>query len=150
MANFVGRHAATVTVRASPAAAAAAFADLDRQIACHPELASAEKRDANTLAVRMKEMSHGPVRFAGAYTLHFTRDGNVVKWRTEAGNVDVQGSATFVSDPGGSRFAYTESVTLNLDVNAILGRVLRPMVEAMMARGMKGFVERMAAELDRA
>ena len=42
MASFVGRHAATVTVRAAPAAAAAAFADLDRQIACHPELASAD------------------------------------------------------------------------------------------------------------
>lgn len=149
MASFSGRHAAAVTVRAAPADAAAAFADLDRQMRCHPELAGAEKRDATALRLRMKEMSHGPVKFAGVYTLRFTVDGTTVRWRTEEGNVDVRGEAVFINVPGGSRMAVTEAVSLDIPVNPILAKVLQPLVGTMIERGLKNFVERMAAELDR-
>lgn len=149
MSTFTGRHSTTVNLRLAPSAAARAFADLDRQIACHPELAGADKVDATTLRVRMKEMNHGPTKFAGRYTLVFTAEGDAVRWRTSDGNVDVRGEAVFTAAPGGCRLAYTESVALDLDVNVLLGKVLRPIVETMMARGMKNFVDRMTEELGR-
>lgn len=147
MPRFTGRHATSVDLPMAPPAAAAAFADLDRQIACHPELAAAEKRGPDTIHFRMKEMAHGPVKFAGAYTLRFTTEGTTVRWRTLDGNVDVHGEATFAATPGGCRMACAESVATELDVNPILAKVLRPIVEAMMGRGSKNFVERMEAEL---
>jgi carbon monoxide dehydrogenase subunit G len=150
MPTFTGQHHATLSLRIPPAQAAAAFADLDRQIACHPELERADKIDATTLRVKMKEMNHGPTRFAGRYTLLFSVDGTTVRWRTGPdSNVDVSGEAVFTAVGTGSRLAYTERVSLAMDLNALLARVLRPIVEAMMGRGMRSFVERMTAELER-
>ena len=150
MPTFTGRHTATLSLPLPPAQATAAFADLDRQIACHPELERAEKLDGTTLRVKMKEMKHGPVAFAGQYTLLFTIDGGTVRWRSGPdSNVDVQGEAVFTPSGTGSRLAYSESVSLGIELNAIAGKVLRPVVEAMMARGMRNFIERMGEQLQR-
>ncbi len=98
----------------------------------------------------MKEMKHGPVAFAGQYTLLFTIDGGTVRWRSGPdSNVAVQGEAVFTPAGAGSRLAYSESVSLGIELNAIAGKVLRPVVEAMMARGMRNFIERMGEQLQR-
>lgn len=151
MPSFTGRHTAQIPLRAPPARAAATFADLDRQIACHPELESAQKVGADTLRVKMKEMNHGPTAFAGRYTLIFSTDGTTVRWRTGPdSNVDVSGEAVFTAAGSGSRLAYTESVSLAMELNPLLARVLRPIVEVMIGRGMRNFLERMTTELERA
>jgi hypothetical protein len=151
MPTFTGRHSASVALRLAPEAAAAAFADLGRQVACHPELASAERIDATTLRLRMKEMSHGPVAFAGNYVLSFVHTGATVRWQSgRDSNIGVRGEAVFSAAPGGgSRLAFTEEVSLDLPVTRIVAGVVRPVAEHMIGRGMRGFLERMVAELER-
>jgi carbon monoxide dehydrogenase subunit G len=151
MATFNARLQTEVPLRCAPDAARAAFLDLDRHIACHPELARAEKLGPDTLRLTMKEMSHGPVSFAGRYTLVFATAGETVRWRPGPdSNVHVSGSAAFRPAPGGgTRLAFTEAVTMDMEMNALAARLLRPVVETMMSRGMKGFLDRMTAELER-
>lgn len=148
MPTFSGRHTTSVPVARPPAEAAAAFADLETQIRCHPELAEAQKLDAATLRVRLKEMNHGPVAFSGRYTLHFTREGDTVRWRSTEGNVEVRGEAHFRPAAGGSRMEFLEEVSMQLDLNRILAGVIRPVAESMMARGMQRFVERVVPAIE--
>lgn len=148
MATFSGQHTESRSLSLSPEAAAAAWADLDRQARCHPELASAEVLGTGRVRMRLKEMKHGPSAFQGDYTLQFTVEGGVVRWRTlPGGRPVVEGEARFLPSPGGCTLHFRESASVEMDLGALAARVLRPMVGAMMSRGMHGFVERMVAEL---
>ncbi len=129
-------------------AAAARFAEIDRQIACHPELDAAQRLDDRRARMKLREMSHGPVKFAGEYVLAFALDGTTVTWTTETGgNLTISGSARFDPAPGGCTVHFRESVAMALPVNRVVGVVVRPVAEAMMARGMRNFVERVVASL---
>ncbi len=147
MASFTSTHAETRLLPVPPAQAAERFAEPARQASCHPELAEATVLDATRVRMAMKEMAHGPVKFAGRYTLSFTRDGNNVSWVSSDGNLHVQGRAHFHQAPGGCTMDFREEVRLELDLNRVLAGVIRPIAEAMMKKGMRGFVERMAASI---
>lgn len=148
MTTVRATHQESRPVALDPLTAAARFAEIDRQIACHPELAEAQRLDERRARMTLREMSHGPVKFAGQYTLAFTRDGTTVTWHTEAdGNLTISGSARFVPAPGGCEVHFREEVSMELPVNRVVGAVVRPVAEAMMARGMRGFVERVVASL---
>jgi len=124
--------------------------DPARQIACHAEFERASAPDASTVEVWLREMSHGPVRFRGRYTYRLRREADVVRWSTDpGGNPVVEGTARFLPAPGGARMEIDEEVRTEIEVNRLLGGVLRPVAEGMMTRGMKGFAERMAADLER-
>lgn len=148
MPAITGRLDTTVSLRCTPAEGAAAFSDLDRQVACRPEIAAADRLDARTLAVRMKEMKHGPTAFSGRYTLIFERDGDTVRWRTGPdSNMSIQGEARFSAAPGGSQLHFTESSTVELSLGRVAFAVARPIAETMMARGMRGFLDRMTGAI---
>ncbi len=146
MPVFTGRHTSTHVLARAPGEAAGLFADMGNWVACHPELAGSDRVDAQTLAVRLKPMSHGPVSFTGHYTLHFTRAGDTVRWQTgKDGNMEVSGEARFAPSGTGSRLDFTESITMDLNLNRLLGAMIRPVAESMMAHGMQRFVERMVS-----
>ena len=103
-------------------AAAARFAEIDRQIACHPELDAAQRLDDRRARMKLREMSHGPVKFAGEYVLAFALDGTTVTWTTETGgNLTISGSARFDPAPGGCTVHFRESVAMALPVNRVVG-----------------------------
>ncbi|MBM4389682.1 MAG: SRPBCC family protein [Deltaproteobacteria bacterium] len=147
MASFTSSHAETRALPVSPAQAAERFAEPARQASCHPELAEATVLDAARVRMAMKEMSHGPVKFSGRYTLSFARDGNDVTWASSDGNLHVLGRAHFHPAPGGCTMDFREEVRLELELNRVLAGVIRPVAEAMMKKGMRGFVERMSASI---
>ncbi len=149
MPVFTGRHTNTHVLARSPAEAAGLFADLGNWVTCHPDLAGADRVDAQTLAVRLKPMSHGPVSFSGHYTMHFTRVGDTVRWQTgKDGNMDVSGEARFEPSGSGSRLVFTESISMDMDLNRLVAVVIRPVAETMMTHGMQRFAERMVALID--
>ncbi len=149
MPVFTGRHQTTTTTRLDPARALATFLDLDIQIACRPEIARAEKLDETTVKVEIQEMKHGPVSFAGRYTMVWTREGDTARWRTTEGNTTILGEATFSPAPGGgSRIAYREEVSTDIPLGRLVARVARPVAELMMVKGMRGFLQRMVAAMD--
>lgn len=148
MPTFSGKNAERRSIPHPPERAARAFAELDRQLSCHPELAAGEPVGSDTLRIRLKEMSHGPVQFAGHYTLTFTTEGTTVRWQSGPdGNVTIRGEARFTPAPGGCEMQIEESCTMEMDINRLVAGVVRPIAETMMARGMKGFVKRMADSL---
>jgi carbon monoxide dehydrogenase subunit G len=71
-----------------------------------------------------------------------------VRWQSRDGNIEVRGTARFLPAGAGSRVDFVEEVRMEMELNRILAGVIRPVAEAMMARGMKGFVERMCGALD--
>ncbi len=93
-------------------------------------------------------MKHGPSAFAGDYTLRFSVEGDRLLWRTlPGGKPMVEGEARFSATPTGSTVTFQETVSLEMDLGMVASKVLRPVVETMMERGMRGFVERMVAAL---
>ena len=148
MATFSSTHQTTLSVPLPPAEARAAWADPQRQARCRPELASHEVPGPGLLRLRMKEMKHGPTAFTADYTLRFSEEGDRLLWRSlPGGSPQVEGSARFQAAPGGSTVTYEERVSVTMELGVVAAKLLRPIVEAMMERGMKGFVERMAASL---
>lgn len=148
MATFESTHRAVLSVRLAPAEARAAWSDPQRQARCRPELASWEVPGPGLLRLRMKEMKHGPTAFAADYTLRFAVEGDRLVWRSlPGGSPQVEGSARFVAAPGGAAVHYEERVSVTMELGVVAAKLLRPIVEAMMERGMRGFAERMAGEL---
>lgn len=148
MATFTSTHDAVHTLRLPPQEALAAWQDPERQVRCRPELASSEVPGPGRLRMRLKEMKHGPTSFSGDYTLCFTTEGETLRWKSEpGGRPQVEGEARFVAAIGGCTLYYRESVTVEMPLGAVAAGLLRPIVEVMMERGMKGFVERMVASL---
>lgn len=146
MATFTGTHTATHSIPLPPADALARWSNLDRQVQCRPEVATTERPGPGQLRLKLKEMKHGPTAFAGDYTLQFTTEGDVLRWRSlPGGNPKVEGEARFVAAAGGCTVQFRESVSVEMDVGALAAKMLRPIVETMMERGMRGFVERMLA-----
>lgn len=148
MATFRSSHEATHALRVPPEAALARWADPDAQVRCHPEVARSERPAPGQLRLVLKEMKHGPSAFSGDYTLRFTIDGLTLRWSTlPGGSPQVEGEARFSPTPGGCTVRFRESATVQMELGALTARVLEPLVDAMMARGMRGFVDRMVAEI---
>lgn len=148
MPTFSGKNTERRALPISAQRATQAFAELERQLSCHPELASGEPVGADTLRIRLKEMKHGPVQFSGHYSLKFTTDGTTVRWQSGAdGNVNIRGEARFTPSAGGCEMFIEESCSMDMDINRLVAGVVRPIAETMMARGMKGFVNRMVESL---
>lgn len=148
MPTFSGKNTERRALPVLPERAALAFAELERQLSCHPELASGQPVGTDLLRIRLKEMKHGPVQFSGHYTLKFTIEGTTVRWQSGAdGNVNILGEARFIPAVGGCEMHIDESCSMDMDINRLVAGVVRPIAEAMMARGMRGFVNRMVESL---
>ncbi len=148
MATFAAQHQSEHALPVAPAAALAHWSDPDAQLRARPEVVASERPAPGQLRLRLKEMKHGPTAFAGDYTLQFATEGTLLRWTTvSSGPLQVEGEARFAQTASGCSVVVRETARVTLPVPGLLAVALRPLVETMMARGSKGFAERMAADI---
>jgi carbon monoxide dehydrogenase subunit G len=148
MAGFVGRSTATMHCALPVQGAMVAWLDPERQMRCMPASDQMEMIDG-ALRVVLPEERHAMVRFTGEYVLRWTIDGGTIRCETIGGNMDVTSTARFTAAPGGCTIVYADRVELDLGLNALLTRAVRPLAQRLMSRGQAEFSRRMQAELDK-
>ncbi|MEO0605450.1 MAG: SRPBCC family protein [Myxococcota bacterium] len=147
MAWMEGTHEETRTLPLSADAAAAYFSDPASILAATKGLESSEV-DGETIHFVLAEEDHGVVKFKADYRCTYTRDGTTVKWGPQGGNLEQQGSATFTPDGDGQcTMQYSESLKIDLPVSSMMAPMLRPMLGPLVAKEIKGYLDRMVANL---
>lgn len=99
----------------------------------------------------LKEISEKGINFKGDYTVRYERDGErQVTWSTvPGGNMTSEGHARFSSpDAGLTRVEYREHIVTDMDVNRLLAKVIKPIVDRQIARGVGGYLDRVQAHLE--
>ena len=149
MARFESRFTETLSSPASPERALAFLRDPEARIRATEELERCERVDERSVRFFLKTERHGPVEFNGRYLLRWSREGDTVRWSTvhEPGsNITVSGQARITPDGrGGSRIDWDEQVATELPINRIVAKAVGPVASRLMARGIRGAVERMLA-----
>jgi hypothetical protein len=121
------------------------FADIDRIAAATGEVERWERIDDQTLHLVLKEQKHGPTTFRPDYVVRYRLYGDdEVAWETVHGNMLSEGRARFAPRAdGGTDIHYAHTISLDLPVPGLVARMLQPVVTAMVAPGLRRFVETM-------
>ncbi|HCH62277.1 MAG: hypothetical protein CL927_15930 [Deltaproteobacteria bacterium] len=150
MPRFKGQITRTFTTRAQPDSVAAFLSDPGTWIAHQEEIEHAEVLGDDTLFVRMREHTHGPAKFRGVYRCTWERLPDGARWDSdESSNLVVHGRVRVRGIASGSEVTWEESVDADVPVPRLMVRVVRPVAERLMARGLARFIAQMNAELDR-
>ncbi|MFT7520172.1 MAG: hypothetical protein ACI9MC_002316, partial [Kiritimatiellia bacterium] len=100
-----------------------------------------------TLSLVLTKQDHGIFSFQGRYTCRYLPEGDSgVAWESvgEVGNIVTHGSATFRSVTDDTcEMVYKATLELDVDVNAMLAPILKPVVAASIPSEMKSYIKRM-------
>jgi hypothetical protein len=143
---FEGSHTETFTVPADLASTKAHFADVDT-IAANTEHLASHSVDGDVVHFVLEEQNHQVVVFTGDYKCRYVLDGDTLVWTSEGGNTDQSGQATFRAVDGGTEVAYSETVKVDLDVNAMMAPMLKPLMGPMIGHEIKEYLKRMRKAL---
>jgi|GEM_PF-6008582 len=150
MPRFKGQLTRTFTTRASVEQVCAFLSNPATWVQHQDEIETTDDLGNNTLFVTLKEHTHGPARFQGKYRCTWTRTADSARWDSEAGgNFEVHGVVQAKAVGGSTEVTWSESVDADVPVPRLMVRVVRPVAERLMARGLNKFAEKMARELDR-
>lgn len=150
MPRFTGQLTRTFTTRASPPQVTAFLSDPQTWVAHQEEIETSRDLGDGRLDITLKEHTHGPARFQGRYQCTWRSTADGARWDSEDGaNFVVHGQVRVRATGAGSEVTWTESVEADVPVPRLMVRVVRPIAEALMARGLERFSKKMNAELDR-
>ncbi len=146
MSWFEGTHSETFTVPADLEAAKAHFGDVNT-IAAHTEHLASHTVDGDVVHFVLEEQNHQVVVFTGDFKCRYVFEGDTLVWTSEGGNTDQSGKATFRAVDGGTEIDYAETVKVDLDVNAMMAPMLKPLMGPMIAYEIKEYLKRMRKAL---
>lgn len=116
-------------------------------------LEHAEPIDAQTIRFVHREVSEKGVRFRGDRTVRYECDGvDHLRWHTVSnGNMSTQGEARFYdAGDNATRVEFHETVECDMEVNRLLARVFKPIVERHIRHGVGEYLERVKTRLEAA
>jgi len=149
MPRFTGKYARTFPTRATPEQVKDLLSDPATWRMHQDEIESSTVVDDRTLDIVLKEHTHGPAKFQGRYRCRWTRTDNGARWDSEPGaNFAVNGAVTVRAAGSGSEVTWTESVEADVPVPRLMVRVVRPIAETLMGKGLDRFCKQMQAQLD--
>ena len=151
MPTFASSDKRVVTIHAAPEKVAAALTDPEQiRKSMGDALDSSEKVDAQTVHWVRKPVEEKGVKFRADYVVHYEFDGrDTVTWKTVGtGNMRSNGEAHLSPTADGTRVEYSESIECDMEVNRILGAVLRPIVERKIKSGVGDYLDRVKAGLE--
>lgn len=150
MPRFKGHLTRTFTTRARPEQVCELLSNPRTWIDHQEEIEHTEDLGNNTLQVRLREHQHGPAKFQAVYRCTWQRLPDGARWDSEDGaNFAVHGRVRVRGVASGSEVTWDESVEADVPVPRLMVRVVRPVAERLMSRGIAKFIEQMNAELDR-
>ncbi len=124
------------------------FADPETIVASTEGVETAEI-DGAVVHFVLKEQDHGVMKFQPSYRCRYTAEEAGVRWETlPGGNTDQSGRVRLSALPdGGTAIDFSEVVKVDLPVPQMMAPMLRPVVAAMGAKEIAGFLHRMVAAL---
>lgn len=151
MPRFAGEYDETFEVPAPLEVAKAHFGSLDAIVANYGPIQSSRKIDESTLEITLVPRSEKGVTFAGKYACRYTWDGDTLTWNTTVTqNMWSSGRARF-SRIGDTRtqVVYSQRMETEMQVNSLLAKVIAPIVNNEIRKGVKEYLERMRRSLPR-
>lgn len=149
--TFTGELSQTVTIDAPADAVCKHFMDLAAIADATDDLEKWTDEGDHTMRLDFKEQKGPGVQFKGYYTVKYTRadDGTVTWSSTGQGNMRAQGKVTTRElGPTKTQVEYFEKVEVDMNINRMLARVARPLVESTVRGGIKSFVAAMKKSLE--
>ena len=152
MPQFKGSLDRVFTVNADIATVASTMSDPEVFSRFIEDLETIEPIEEGTWRWQLRELSEKGVRFKADYTVKYTRYGDRhLEWATiSRGNMTSSGSASFTELGRNTRVAYSETIVCDMDVNRLLAKIIKPIVDRQIARGVDGYLERVKAHLESA
>jgi carbon monoxide dehydrogenase subunit G len=152
MPTFASSDKRVVTIHATPEQIAEALTVPERiRESMGDEIEASEKLDPQTVHWVRKPVEEKGVKFRADYVVHYEFDGHdKVTWKTVGtGNMRSNGEARLSPTPDGTRVEYSESIECDMEVNRILGAVLRPIVERKIKSGVGDYLTRVKSNVER-
>lgn len=150
MPTFSGTLSRTLTISRGKEEVMEVMTNPDKFSAYLGDLETIEKKGEDSWRLILKEMNEKGVRFKGDYTVKYTTSGDTLTWETTSqGNMSSTGKAVFRDRGAGStEVDYTETIECNMDVNRLLAKVIKPIVQREIARGVGSYLDRTKAGLE--
>lgn len=150
MPKFKGTEARIFTIAAPIEEVTAMMCDPARFSAYFADLERSEKVDDTTHRWVLDAKNEKGVRFKGDYTVQYDFNGSdKMSWKTVSdGNMTSDGVVTFSSQGSNTRVDYSETIVCDMDVNRILARVIKPIVDREIAKGVGGYLDRVKAGIE--
>lgn len=143
MAWIEGSLTRTFTVSAPYDEVVAYFADPNRFMDANEDVESIKDLGDNVFKFTLKEKAEKGIKFQGIYDVRYSRDGDRVTWETVEGNTRTSGSTRFVDQGAqGVEVTYTETISPDLPIPAIMSRVFAPIVSREVSKGIGTFLDR--------
>ncbi len=145
MPKFTGTDSRTITIRAPKQWVMELMSSPDQVKHLIDNLDRAEHVDDNTIRFVHNEVKEKGVRFRGDRTVRYESDGvDHVRWHTVSdGNMQTRGHAHFYSQGDNTtRVEFHETVECDMQVNRLLARVFKPIVERHIRHGVGEFLDR--------
>jgi hypothetical protein len=146
MARFAGEYEESFVVDAPAERVRAHFGNFDAIAANYGGLLRHQKIDASTMHLVLEPRSEKGVTFNGEYTCRYSwPNESTLTWETvKTANLWSQGRAVFTADgPNRTRVQYQQRIECEMQVNALLGKVVAPIVSLQIRNGVKTYLERM-------
>lgn len=149
MPKFEGTESRVFTVKASLEDTKAFMTDPSAFKALFQDMERSEQISDDTWRWVLQEKNEKGVKFKGDYTVKYTVDGDTMTWKTISdGNMSSNGRATFKAAGDGTRIDYTETIMCDMKVNRLLAKVIKPIVDREIAKGVGGYLDGCRARLN--
>ncbi len=149
MPKFKGSSERSFTIRADIERVVQTMTDPQSFSGLVGDLETIERLGDDLWRWRLREISEKGVHFKADYTIQYARSGERFSWRTVGtGNMTSEGSATFTRQGSATRVDYTETIECDMDVNRLLAKVIKPIVDRQIARGVNGYLDRVKEHLE--
>jgi hypothetical protein len=143
---FEGTHEETFVVARHIDVTKAHFAD-PATIAANTEHLERFEVQGDVVHFVLKLQDHGVVKFKADYSCRYQLEGSTVRWSSAGGNTDQSGEAHFRVVEDGTEVRYRETIKVDLDINAMMAPMLKPLMGPMLAHEIKEYVKRMKKAL---
>lgn len=149
MPKFTGSDSRTVTIRAPKQLVMQVMSTPTEIEHCIDNLERAEHIDDHTVRFIHKEVAEKGVKFRGDRTVRYDLDGDELRWQTVSnGNMLSTGRAVFHADgDNATRVEFHETVECDMQVNRLLAKVFKPIVERHIRHGVAEYLDRVTTRV---
>jgi len=149
MPRFTGKYTRTFSTRATPDQVKDLLSDPNTWRRHQDEIKQSTVVNDHTLDIVLKEHTHGPAKFQGQYRCRWTRTDSGTRWDSDPdANFAVNGQVSVQASGSGASVTWTESVEADVSVPRLMVRVVRPIAETLMGKGLDRFCQKMQTILD--
>lgn len=149
MPKFTGKDSRTVTIRAPKPLVVQMMSTPAEIEHCIDNLERAEHIDERTVRFIHNEVSEKGVKFRGDRTVRYELEGDELRWQTISnGNMNTNGRAVFHAEgDNATRVEFHETVECDMQVNRLLAKVFKPIVERHIRHGVSEYLDRVATRV---